>query len=91
METILDVLQLVVTIAVGVAVFVKRRIDGAERLELGRQYAALAVAYAEQMGGTDAEKLKHAVGAFRLADERDGKRDYTDAQARAFIEAHLAK
>jgi hypothetical protein len=91
METILDVLQLVVTIAVGVAVFIKRRIDGTERLELGKQYAALACAYADSIGGSDAEKLKHALGAFRLADEKDGKRDYTDAQARAFIEAHLAK
>lgn len=59
--------------------------------EVGKQYAKVAVDYAEQMGGSNEEKLRHAVGCFDRLDQGDnGKRDWTDAQARIFIEAEIA-
>lgn len=53
----------------------------------GREFASSAVKYAEQLGGTAEQKRAHALGAFRILDLRDGKRDYPDAQARVLIEA----
>lgn len=54
-------------------------------------YAKQAVAYAEQMGGANEEKLRHALGAAYKLDEGDnGKRDWSDAQIRIAIEAALA-
>lgn len=49
------------------------------------------IAYAEQVGGTSEEKLRHAIHAAQRLDAGDnGKRDYTDAQIRIAIEAELA-
>lgn len=54
-------------------------------------YAKQAVDYAEQMGGTSSEKLRHAIGAGQRLDAGDnGKRDWSDAQIRIAIEAELA-
>ncbi len=59
--------------------------------EVLASYAKQAVAYAEQMGGTNEEKLRHALGAAYKLDEGDnGKRDWSDAQIRIAIEAALA-
>lgn len=55
-------------------------------------YAKQAVAYAEQMGGTNEEKLRHAIGAAQRLDAGDnGKRDWSDAQIRIAIEAELSR
>jgi hypothetical protein len=54
------------------------------------ELATMAVDYAEMMGGPD--KLKHAIQAFGRIDLADnGKRDYSDAEARIAIEALLAR
>lgn len=54
-------------------------------------YAKQAVAYADQMGGTGEEKLRHAIGAAQRLDAGDnGKRDWSDSQIRIAIEAALA-
>ena len=54
--------------------------------------AAQACAYAEQTGGTNTEKLRHALEAARRLDADDNaQRDFTDAQLRIAIEAHLSK
>lgn len=54
--------------------------------------AAQACAYAEQAGGTNAEKLRHALeAARRLDDDDNAQRDFTDAQLRIAIEAHLGR
>lgn len=54
------------------------------------ELASRAVAYAQQMGGSNADKLAHAAGAFRALDLADnGKRDYHDAEIRFAIEAAL--
>lgn len=54
------------------------------------ELAAMAVDYAEMIGGS--EKLKHAIQAFGRIDLADnGKRDYSDAEARIAIEALLAR
>lgn len=55
-------------------------------------HAARAVAYAEQLGGTGAEKLRHALGASIRADkDANGVQDWSDAQHRIAIEAALAR
>lgn len=55
-------------------------------------HAQRAVEYAEQMGGTNGEKLRHAMGASRRFDvEANGRQDWTDAQHRVAIEAALAR
>lgn len=62
------------------------------RLVVRDEYAARAAAYAEQLGGTPGDKLRHAVQAFGMLDQADnGRRDYTDGEARIAIEAHLNK
>lgn len=54
------------------------------------EVAVRAVAYAEQMGKTPEEKLRHAIGAAQRLDAGDnGKRDWSDAQIRIAIEAEL--
>lgn len=56
------------------------------------EYAEQAVAYAEQVGGSGAEKLRHAIEAAQKLDAGDnGKRDWSDAQIRIAIEAVLSK
>lgn len=65
------------------------RFDTHEHL---KSLAKMAVAHAEQMGGTGAQKLAHAVSAFQRLDEGDnGRRDFTDAEGRIAIEACLSK
>ena len=55
------------------------------------EHAARAVAYAEQLGGTNEEKLRHALGAIERFDrDANGKQDWTPAQYRIAIEAALA-
>ena len=55
-------------------------------------YATQAVAYAKQVGGTNPEKLRHALEAARRLDEGDnGQRDWSDAQLRIAIEAAVKK
>jgi hypothetical protein len=51
--------------------------------ELGMEYARLALLYAKDKG-----EEKAALEAFRIIDSTaDGKRDFTDAQARVFLDA----
>lgn len=58
------------------------------RATQGQRYAQIAVAHAAQMPPKD--RLAAALDAFRLADTSlDGRRDFTDAQARIFIEAEV--
>lgn len=60
----------------------------AEKHELGRKYAELAVTYARAQPDGDLDR--HALGAFILSDTAsDGKRDFTDAQARVHLTAAL--
>lgn len=55
-------------------------------------HAARAVAYAEQMGGTRAEKLRHALEAsIRFDRDANGRQDWTDAQHRIAVEAAVQK
>jgi len=55
-------------------------------------HAQRAVAYAEQMGGTNGEKLRHAMGASRRFDvEANGQQDWSDAQHRIAIEAAVKR
>lgn len=50
--------------------------------------ARQAVAYAEQLGGTPAQKRAHALQAARRLDSDDnGSKDYTDAQFRIAFES----
>jgi hypothetical protein len=54
------------------------------------EHAAAAVAYAEQMGGSGEQKLRHALGASILSDKgANGTQDWTDAQHRIAIEGVL--
>ena len=79
-------------IATLVAVLLKRKGAKEDRAALGREYARIAVSHAQRMGGDKQRQLATALSAFRLADETaDGKRDFTDAQARVYIEASLAE
>lgn len=56
------------------------------------EVALRSVAYAEQMGGSPEEKLRHAVHAAQRLDAGDnGKRDWSDAQIRVAIEAEIAR
>lgn len=51
-----------------------------------------AVGHAEQMGGTNPEKLAHAIHAAQRLDAGDnGKRDFTDAQLRIAIESEISR
>ena len=60
--------------------------------EVLASYAAQAVAAAEQLGGTKAEKLRKALEAARILDAGDnGRRDWSDAQIRLAIEAEVSK
>jgi hypothetical protein len=53
-----------------------------------KDICVMAAKHAEQMGGTELEKFRHALSAARRLDEGDnGKRDYTDAQLTFGIEA----
>lgn len=53
----------------------------------GVEYAKLAITYAQAQGGQKEQQLAHALGAFRLIDtSNSGKRDFSDNQARVFIE-----
>lgn len=59
--------------------------------ELGKRYASMAWAYARSHAeASDLGKLeKHALDAFVLADKSaDGKRDFTDSQAKVYLDAH---
>lgn len=92
METILDVVQAVGTLAVLAAVLIRRKSDKEALNRLGQEYARIAVSHAKRMGGDNSAQLSTALSAFRLADESaDGKRDFSDAQARVLIEAEFHK
>lgn len=69
----------------------KRQHDATARHALGQSLAAMAVAYARAQGGAPAQVRAHALGAFRLADERDGVRDYSEREAAVYVDAELAK
>lgn len=59
--------------------------------ELGKRYALMAWAYARSHAeaGDLAKLEKHALDAFVLADKSaDGKRDFTDSQAKVYLDAH---
>jgi hypothetical protein len=87
-ELTLDISQLVLTAAVLVVALL--RLGPSRRSRRRLEIAAMAVDYAEQMGGTNPEKLTHAIGAFQRIDLADnGKRDYSDAEARIAVEAIL--
>ena len=80
---VLDALQLIATLAVLVAVLYKRKDVEDSRSSLGMEYARLALLYAKDKGEPNA-----AIEAFRLIDTTaDGRRDFTDAQARVFLDA----
>jgi hypothetical protein len=60
------------------------------RMRRRDEYAARAVAYAEQLGGDSHTKLKHAVQCFEKLDLADNKlRDFTDIEAGIAIHAAL--
>lgn len=89
-ERILDVTQLVLTLAAIGAAFLK--LGPGRRARRREEIARMAVDYAEQMGGTPQAKLTHALAAFQKLDAADnGKRDYSDAEARIAIEAAVGR
>ena len=92
METALDVLQVVLTAAALVVLGLRRKRDAAALEVRGREIGRIAVRHAEQLGGSPAERLRHALDAFRLIDvQEDGKRDFSEAQARIYVEAAVAE
>lgn len=65
---------------------------GEARIQLREKYALDACAYAEQLGGNKQQLLASAIGYFQKIDASDnGQRDFTDAEIRLAIEAHLGK
>jgi hypothetical protein len=86
MELALGVAGVLLQGAVLVVVLLKQRDKKAEWQLLGKEYARMANAYANSLGGSEPEKLQHAIEAFKKADiALDGKRDFTDAQVRIFV------
>lgn len=60
-----------------------------EKLE---EHALNGVLYAEQMGGTNEQRMRHAVEASIISDKgMNGQQDWTDAQHRIAIETVLAR
>lgn len=89
-ETALDVTQIGLALLTLFALFLK--LGPAKRARKRDEIAAMAIDYAEQMGGTAETKLRHAVGAAQRIDAADnGKRDYNDAELRIAIEAALGR
>lgn len=90
MEFALEGVQLFLTLATLVVLFL--RMGPARRARRRDEIAAMAVDYAEQIGGSSSEKLRHAVNAAQRIDSSDnGRRDYNDAELRIAIEAVLAR
>lgn len=88
MQTVLTVLNLLFSVAAVTLLVMKRvpKTRSTRRAEIAR----LAVDYAASMGGSSEEKLAHGIGAFQRIDLSDnGKRDFTDVEARIAIEAIL--
>lgn len=87
-ELILGIAGMGVQLAVLFVVLKKQRDKKSEWRVLGEEYARLANAYADSLGGSEQERLQHALDAFRKADlALDGRRDFTDAQVRIFVSA----
>ena len=90
------VVALFVSVAAGVRAHFHSNARKAEaaaeaRNNLGKKYAELGWAYSRvQPDSTDPEKArKHALEGFVIADTAaDGKRDFTDTQARVYVDAH---
>lgn len=62
------------------------------RLLTLQHIAAQAAGVGEQLGSTPADKLQHAMSAARALDMADNQtRDFTDAELRIAIEAHLGR
>jgi len=80
-------LQVATLVLVARSVWSKDGLTPRERR--GKEIGALAVAYAESMQGSGQQKLAHALDCFRRLDMQDGRRDYSDAEARIYIEAVL--
>lgn len=81
-ELILPTLSLLTSVAALLVAIRKKR-----GLTL-REIALRSIAYGEQVGKTNEEKLRHALFAGPRLDAGDnGKRDFTDAQLRIEIEA----
>lgn len=77
-------------VIIGLLGWASRTPKASKRHARREELAAMAVDYAEMLGGP--EKLKHAIQAFGRIDLADnGKRDYSDAEARIAIEAVLAR
>lgn len=92
-------LALLVFVLVGVALqsvtlvvlLRKRETDVAVRHQTGEELARMAVAYARSKGTEARVVRQHALDAFRLADERDGVRDFSERQAAVYVDAELAR
>jgi hypothetical protein len=91
MNSFVEISLFLATNALNILLHLRRQSTSKEdRALLGRDYARLAVLHAGQFHGP--ERMLHAVEAFRLIDSTaDGKRDFSDAQARVFINAELEK
>lgn len=88
----LEVFQSLMLVGCFAVLLVKRGGEAQARAMLGQEYARVAVSHAKRMGGDRDAQLRTALSAFRLADETtDGKRDFSDAQARVYIEAAFAE
>ena len=82
--------SVVVSLQLATLALSKRGHGLTRRMRRRDEYAARAVAYAEQLGGTPAQKLKHAEQCFEKLDMADnGKRDFTSQEAVLAIHSHL--
>lgn len=86
----------VALVSSGVSVFFarKNRALKAELLEPETLagHARVGIAYAEQLGGSAKEKLRHAAHASVLSDKgKNGRQDWTIQQHRVAIEAELSR
>jgi hypothetical protein len=73
----------------GLALRLANRPPAEPRTSVLRRVCAVAVGYAEKTGGSNEDKLRHAIDAARLLDQEDGKRDFSDSELRVGVEAAL--
>lgn len=90
MELIDHILTALAVLCAAAAAWFARRAKPSKQQE-GAQLAATAVDYADAHPSPGISRERTALDAYRLGDLRDGKRDFSDAQALVFIRAEIAR